>query len=48
MKRVNTSLDWDISILEKHCPASLIGVDEVGRGAWAGPLVACGGQMQPI
>jgi ribonuclease HII len=38
----NLSLsDFDTSIIKKFGPSVLIGVDEVGRGPLAGPVVAC-------
>ncbi|MCK4936623.1 MAG: hypothetical protein KAR84_07200, partial [Elusimicrobiales bacterium] len=33
--------DFDTSVIEKFGPDVLIGVDEVGRGPLAGPVVAC-------
>jgi len=33
--------EFDVSIIEKYQPDELIGVDEVGRGPIAGPVVAC-------
>lgn len=43
----NTSLDYDIDMLTKHMPSSLIGADEVGRGALAGPILACAVRVDP-
>jgi len=31
----------------KHKPISTIGIDEVGRGAWAGPMVICAARTTP-
>ena len=28
-------------IKEKHKESFFVGIDEVGRGSWAGPLVVC-------
>ncbi len=43
--RPNLKLEID-NLRNKNC-SSLIGVDEVGRGSWAGPIVACSCWIDP-
>lgn len=43
--RQSSLLKYDLEVLDKA--GSIIGIDEAGRGALAGPVVACGVYLEP-
>ena len=44
---VKPNLNCEIASYKKNKHSFLIGIDEVGRGSWAGPIVACSCWINP-
>ena len=46
-RKIEPNLTLEIQNLKKGEYDFFIGVDEVGRGSWAGPIVACSCWIKP-